>query len=136
MKRILILILAPLAFAVGLSAQSLLTPAADTSIEATQARAAQRIGQLTAAGYDQLVRLQREGIDLVWRNADGLTPQQVCDALGTSAAKVFAIHSALTQALVSAQQADGIPVSVALPTHEYVINPDGTVSVAADPLAP
>lgn len=133
----LVSLIAPLA---GLAQGSILeAPPPDTSLAALQERTSTRILNLSRAGYDQLVRLQREGIQLVWKNRDGLTPQQVCDGLGTKAAKVFAVHAALTDALVAAQTADGIPVNVATPTHAFTVNEDGTVTIGVSlevPLSP
>lgn len=140
MKHLLSLLgLVALALTLSLSpanAQSVLSPSQDTSLEAKQTRAAARIKSLTSQNYQQLLRAQKSGIDLVWRNSEGLTPQQVCDALGTSAGKIFAIHGTITDALVAAQTADGVAVNVALPTNAFTVNQDGTVTVSSEPYAP
>lgn len=115
---------------------SVLNPTVDTSVEAKQARAATRVLTASKSGYSQLLRLQKEGIELVWKSRDGLTPQQVCDGLGTKAGKIFAIHAALTDALIAAQQADGIAINVALPTNAFTINPNGTVTISEAPYVP
>jgi len=130
---ILALALAPSA---AQAQESILQPSTDTSLAGKQERASKRVVMLAQSGYSQLARMQKQGIDLVWHNSEGLTPQQVCDALGTKAGKIFAIHAALTDALIAAQTADGVPVDVALPTNAFTVNPNGTVTILTTPYVP
>jgi hypothetical protein len=122
----------------ALLADPILTPppAPTLTAAAKQARLLVRVQSLTRSGYAQLKRLQSDGVTLIWHNPDGLTPQQACDALGASAAKLFGYHGTLTTALAAMQQADGIPIDVALPTNAFTVNPDGTVTVLPGPYVP
>ena len=97
--------------------------------EQKQAAVASSIKRTAVVNYQQLVRIQKEGIRTVWNNPYGLTPQQVCDALGTDAVKVFDIHGVLTDAIVQIADRDGVTPDVALPKKNFTRNQDGTVTV-------
>jgi hypothetical protein len=103
--------------------------------EADRIRAA--ILNLSRTTFASMLEAQRRGIDLLWhgeaQGLHGLTPQQVCDALGEDAAKVFAFHGALTDFIVQQSVADGVSVDLALPPFAFVMNQDGTVTVSSDP---
>lgn len=81
--------------------------------------------------YRELCKAQKEGMQQVWDNPDGLTPQQACDALKTEAGSYFAAHRKLTELIVSLAAAATPPVApdITLPTHKYTLNEDGTVTV-------
>src|SRR3954466_14335177 len=73
----------------------------------------------------------------VWKNPLGLTPQEVCDAMGTEAATAFALMAALEQLLTSAMQAAGMDDKIIASTLgaikpanvKTVANPDGTMTI-------
>lgn len=73
----------------------------------------------------------------MWANPDGLTAQEVCDAVGTDAATLIIAHGALTGAVVQAATAGGAnPMEfITLPTYAFTVNPDGTVTVLSTPYA-
>lgn len=89
---------------------------------------------LIARNWQAMVNCQNDGIDLVWHNAFGLTPQEAIDALGTDAVKVFAFHSALTTLLATQAAADGVTPALKFPTYAFTENQDGTITV--DPETP
>ena len=78
----------------------------------------------------QLLQSFRALYGEVWKNPDGLTPQQVCDALGTKADNLFVIAGTLVNALSQIDPA-GLGAMVNLPTGYTVTgNADGTVTVS------
>ena len=62
---------------------------------------------------------------VVWSNAQGLTPQEVFDALGSSGAELFQLSSLLVQTVNAAQPGTLDPTQ----PFDFTINPDGTVTV-------
>lgn len=62
----------------------------------------------------------------IWSNSNGLTPQEVCDALGTDAGNLFTLAGSL-QAVVNAAQPGALPQA---PLKAVTINSDGTVTLA------
>jgi hypothetical protein len=99
-------------------------------------RAAQQLRQTAERQFNQLCRLQREGIEFMWDNPQGLTPQDVCDAAGVDAGKYLTSHGALTGAITAAAAAFSGTPDIALPTHAFTINPDGTATVGEGPYIP
>ncbi len=93
-----------------------------------------RIKEFSRQAYQQLSHIQRQGIDMLW-NDRKLTPQEIIDALGDEALKVFQMHGTLTTAIVDIATADGITPSVVLPTNAFEIV-DGSIVVSKDPYTP
>ena len=98
-----------------------------------QARVAERILQSARQIYQQLVSSQQQGIQMLWQNGQGLTPQEVCDGLGADAAKVFELHGMMTNAIVQIATAGGIQPDITFPTNAFTINADGSVTVLETP---
>jgi hypothetical protein len=86
--------------------------------------------------YSQLIHDQGEGIQTLWFNQYGLTPQQVCDSLGTEAGKVFKAHGLLTQLIIDLATLDGVQPAIAIPPCAFTINSDGTVVILDTPYIP
>lgn len=86
-------------------------------------------------GYRRLCQIQKQGIKRIW-NHPRLTPQQAVDALGIDAARIFQAHGALTQVIAAVAALDEVEPDLQLPTHEFTINPDGTVTVGEGPYQP
>lgn len=114
---------------------SLLTGNANT-VAAKQARVRARIEAHIARLWADLQIRQQDGMDDFWNNPDGLTPQQVADAFGTDAKKLFDFNAALVNFLVAQGMADGVAPTIRLPKFEYTVNPDGTVTIGAGPYVP
>lgn len=87
------------------------------------------IKNMAATTYQRLLQSQKQGIQIVWSNPNGLTPQEVCDSLGTNATKIFDLHAQLTEAIVNIAAIDGVTPDIALPTKNFSRNQDGTVTV-------
>lgn len=88
---------------------------------------ATKIKRLASTSFDELVKIQKEGIDLVWHNKT-FTPQEIFDAVGSDAVQLLEFHSGLTQYLVTVSTLDGVEFTPALPTHAFSII-DGKVVV-------
>jgi hypothetical protein len=84
--------------------------------------------------YNDLVRTQKTGIDMVWNNRE-FTPQQVIDALGDDALKIFDVHGKLTDYLVAISAIDGVEYVPALPTNAFIVE-DGKITVTDLPYIP
>jgi hypothetical protein len=104
------------------------------TLEEKQARTLTSCQALIARNWATMINCQNDGIDLIWRNAFGLTPQEAISALGTDAVQVFAFHSALTQLLAAQAAADGVTPNLKFPTFAFAENQDGTITV--DPETP
>ena len=103
------------------------------SKEQILAATANRIKQVSVKAFQDIVKIQKEGIDLVWSNPR-LTPQEIIDALGEDAVKVFKFHGLLTDFLTDVAEQDGIDYTPAKPTNAFTIT-DTTVTVTEDPYA-
>ena len=117
---------------------SLLTPPPPTppSKEILLNRQVESIKNLSVESYNIFTRIQKRGIDMVW-NHPTLTPQEIIDAMGDEAIKVFQYHGALTNYLVSLAQAEGIAPNIKLPNNAFVIDQQaGTITVTEDPYVP
>jgi len=110
------------------------TPQPPTDAEKLQ-RVVKTIKTISARTYDDLVRVQKQGIDSVWKDRD-FTPQEIIDALGANAIKVFNMHGKLTDYLVDISAIDNIPYTPALPTNTFTINADGSITVTDQPYQP
>ncbi len=106
---------------------SILTP--PTNNLTPEQATAEHIRESARRNYRVFLAAQKRGIEVIWQNAAGLTPQQCCDSLGTDAARVFRLHGLLTDFIVAVQQLEGLPVDIATPTHAFTLNADGTVTV-------
>ncbi len=94
-----------------------------------QARTVSRLGQRMVIGETQLLMNFRTLYTEVWHNPDGLTPPQVCDALGAKAASLFVIAGTMANALYQIDPA-GIGAMVNVPAGwKSTINADGTVTL-------
>jgi hypothetical protein len=80
-----------------------------------------------AAQYAQLQLLLAVGTNLVWNNPNA-TPQQVCDALGTGAANLFALSALLCDLLGGITGTTPNPVPAG---WTVTANDDGTITLTA-----
>ena len=94
-----------------------------------QEKAAARAFSLAKQTYQQLTTAQKQGIQIVWDNPQGLTPQEVVDGMGDKAVKVFEFHGSLTDLIVELATQDGVTPDIALPKKNFTKNPDGTVTI-------
>lgn len=101
----------------------------ELTLDQKKERAASRALSLAAQTYNQLLFIQKQGIDIVWDNPSGLTSQEVCDGLGDKAVKLFEFHGALTEFIAGLASVEGIQPDIKLPTKNFTKNVDGTVTV-------
>ena len=92
------------------------------------------IKSVSSRTYNELIRTQKTGIDMVWNNRE-FTPQQIIDALGTDALKIFDVHGKLTDYLVDISAIDGVEYTPALPTNAFTVE-GGKITVTDLPYIP
>ena len=92
---------------------------------------AQNIKGATKQAYKQITDIQRNGVNLVWGNPN-LTPQEIIDALGDDAVKIFQYHGLLTDLIKQLAALDGVTPDIKLPTNEFTIT-DGKITVGTGP---
>lgn len=93
----------------------------------TAAQRAHRVKQHIASTYRQTVHAHQHGMKLLWDTPEGITPQDVIDALGTDAAEAFALSASLATLIesIDADQVVSVPDGVT-----FTANPDGTVTLS------
>lgn len=92
------------------------------------------IKTITARAYEQLIKIQNEGIETFWKDGR-LTPQEIATAMGEDAVKAFQFHGFLTDCIVNIATADGIEPEIKLPTNAFEIV-DGNIIVSPHPYTP
>lgn len=92
------------------------------------------IKNISKRAYEDLVRTQKMGIDMLWNHPE-LTPQEIIDALGEDAIKIFQYHGALTEYVVALATAEGITPDIKLPTNAFTIE-NGVITVLDTPYVP
>ena len=94
------------------------------------------IKEMSMNSYKTITEIQKRGINILWNNHEH-TPQEIIDALGDDALKVFQYHGALTEYLVTLATAEGIQPDIKLPTNAFTIDPvTGKITVTEDPYVP
>jgi hypothetical protein len=107
-----------------------ITPTPPTK-EQLLAGKARNIKTITARAYEQLIKIQQEGIEVFWKDRR-LTPQEIATAMGEDAVKVFQFHGFLTDCIKSIAVADGIEPELSTPTNAFEVV-DGTLVISDDP---
>lgn len=92
---------------------------------------AAEIKRFSKKSYDNILEIQNKGINLVW-DRGRFTPQQIIDALGPDAVKIFQMHGILTDAIKQIAAIDGISPALALPTNAFEVV-GGSIVVSEDP---
>lgn len=97
----------------------------ELTLEQKKERTKIRIARKSYETFQGLVGTYVELKQTVWENPQGLTPQQVFDALGTNGGELFSLSTLLVTTVNTV-----IPGTLT-DTHpyEFTINPDGTVTV-------
>jgi hypothetical protein len=114
---------------------SILTQTSQTPSDSEKLkRISNNIKSISSRTYNDLVRVQKTGIDSVWKNRE-FTPQEIIDALGDDAIKIFDVHGKLTDYLVSISAIDGVDYVPALPTNAFIVE-DGKITVTDLPYIP
>lgn len=110
---------------------SIFTPTLTFSKEKLLADKLQEISYITNGGYNNICDIQTAGIQVLW-NDPVLKPQEIIDALGDEAIKMFQIHSVLTDAIKKISDICGITSSITTPTNAFSIT-DGVITVSDNP---
>jgi hypothetical protein len=96
-------------------------------------QAANRIKAGIPNTYQTLANLQKQGIDSVWSN-HLFTPQEIVDALGADAVKIFQYHGKLTALIEEIAQAEGVEPDVKYPKNAFTVNPTtGKITISDQP---
>jgi hypothetical protein len=104
----------------------------DTYSLTTTEQTAASLRKISEYLFAQMRQSYAAAYKLVWSNSSGLTPQQVCDALGTDAAQLFAGAAKLSEllAMVAPSAASLSNVQLSCPAgYSYTANADGTVTI-------
>jgi len=91
-----------------------------------------QIKNLSKMCFDQLLKTQAQGIKLVW-NHYSLTPQEIIDALGDDALKIFQFHGGMTDYINTIATLEGIDVELKYPTNSFTIDAQGKITVTDQP---
>jgi len=75
--------------------------------------------------FETIVKRHQFVWDMIWDNSRGLTPQEVVDAFGSDAYELFVFSLNIQTLLAQAN----INYSFMSTPNEFVINPDGTVTI-------
>jgi hypothetical protein len=108
-------------------------PVDNTTLEQKQKRVGQQLLDMAYQQYVQLCRMQKTGMNFLWNNPNGLTPQQVCDSAGVAGGFLMAAHGALTNCIITAATSAGVKPDIFIPTNAFVVNEDGTVTILDKP---
>lgn len=92
---------------------------------------AESIKRTAKVRFSQLCDIQKSGINVLWKDREH-TPQQIIDALGPDAIKIFQMHGILTDAIKQIAAIDGITPTIALPTNDFEIL-KGNIIVSDNP---
>lgn len=90
-------------------------------------RVANHLVSMTVRSYQQMVDSFNRGAIMFWQNPQGLTPDEIAEALGTNAQEVFALHYKLGQ-LIGSVKPEAIAEGVSL-VGEFAYNEDGSVTI-------
>ena len=97
------------------------------------AQLANRIKTNVSSIYQTLTNLQKQGIDSVWSH-DSLTPQEIVDALGADAVKIFQYHGKLTSLIEEIASAENIEPDVKYPKNAFTVeSTTGKITVSGQP---
>jgi len=95
------------------------------------AQKVRRLKEFSKQSYQQISFIQKQGISSLWKDTK-LTPQEICDALGSDAVKIFQMHGILTNAIAQIAAIDGISPDIALPTNAFEVV-DSSIVISDDP---
>lgn len=115
-----------------LTATPITTPHIPTTEQIVE-QISKRIVNMTKQTFDELVRTQRIGIQMVWENSKA-SPQEIIDGLGEDAIKIFQFHGALSDFIVAVAQTEGFTPQLKTPTNAFTVDADsGTITVTDQP---
>jgi hypothetical protein len=109
------------------------TTPAETPREIKLANIASMIKSTADNSFRRICEVQKRGVDMVWKNPN-FTPQEIIDALGQDAIKIFQYHGALTDYIVSVATTEGIAPDIKLPTNSFTVDLSaGSITVSNQP---
>jgi hypothetical protein len=90
-------------------------------------RVANQLVNMTVRSYQQMVDTFNRGSIMFWQNPQGLTPDEIAEALGTNAQEVFQLHYKLGQ-LIGGVKPEAIAEGLGV-VGQFTYNEDGSVNV-------
>jgi len=99
------------------------------TLEQKQVQAARRMTQIAKRMLEQIIASHKELLGVVYKNRQGLTPQQVYDGLGADAVEAVTLSRGLQAFVNTATGKTAIDTSE---MPELTLNGDGTVTVAVE----
>lgn len=90
-------------------------------------RVANQLINMTVRTYQQMVDAFNRGAIMFWQNPQGLSPDQISQALGPSAQEVFSLHYKLGQ-LIGEVKPEAIAEGLSI-VGQFTYNEDGSVTV-------
>lgn len=102
------------------------------SKEARLAALVNRIKRSAADTFRVLVDTQKNGSSNVWDSKE-FTPQEIVDALGDDALKIFQLHGKLTDFLQSVIDEEGVQVELKKPKFKFTVSNNGKITVTDQP---
>ncbi len=97
---------------------------------------ANNIKKLSIESFEKIIEIQKKGVEALWNHPE-YTPQEIINALGDNAIKVFQYHGGLTEYINSVAIAEGIQPTIKLPTNSFTIDATtGKITVSDQPYTP
>lgn len=90
-------------------------------------RVANQLVNMTVRTYQQMVDSFNRGAIMFWQNPQGLTPDEIAEALGTNAQEVFGLHYKLGE-LIGSVKPEAIAEGVSV-VGQFTYNEDGSVNI-------
>lgn len=84
---------------------------------------ANNIVSTTRETFNNLISVQRKGIEFVWKNPN-FTPQEILNELGDKAPAIFAMHRELSEFITDVAAANNVQVDLKQPTHNFTLSGD------------
>lgn len=100
-------------------------PADDLTLTQRQAKTTHQIKTIASNFFQYSVNIYGNLFELFWNNPNGLTPQEVADALGAEAADLFISGNRLKDFINETKENS---INYNAPNY-FTINPDGTVEI-------
>jgi two-component sensor histidine kinase len=108
-------------------------PQAEPTKELLLTQLASRIKNNVPSIYQTLTNLQKQGIDSVWSHQT-FTPQEIVDALGADAVKIFQYHGKLTSLIEEIASAENITPDIKYPKNAFTVDPTtGKITISGQP---
>lgn len=93
-----------------------------------------RICSLSYDGYRELLNVQKDGIRALWNHPE-FTPQEIVDALGDKAVKIFNYHGKITTMICEIAAVEDITPDILLPPNAFTVE-GNVITITEEPYIP